>query len=107
MAVGTHIDYGAIFTGYLGLFLAGCVYAAMGIFASSLTDNQVVAFIIAIFLGLNLSPKFFENCPSGVFRATCPVSHLPPLVRVQSEPSAPKARKILGNMVILATCPPC
>ena len=52
MAVGTNIDYGAIFTGYLGLFLAGAVYASMGIFASSLTDNQVVGFIIAIFFVL-------------------------------------------------------
>jgi len=52
IAVGTNIDYGAVFTGYLGLFLAGAVYAAMGVFASSLTDNQVVGFIIAIFFVL-------------------------------------------------------
>tara|TARA_Y100000590_G_scaffold389627_1_gene464781 strand:+ start:4602 stop:5315 length:714 start_codon:yes stop_codon:yes gene_type:complete len=52
LAVGTNIDYGAIFTGYLGLFLAGSVYASMGLFASSLTDNQVVGFIIAIFFVL-------------------------------------------------------
>jgi ABC-2 type transport system permease protein len=52
VAVGTNIDYGAVFTGYLGLFLAGSVYASMGIFASSLTDNQVVGFIIAIFFVL-------------------------------------------------------
>jgi len=52
ISVGTNIDYGAIFTGYLGLFLAGSVYASMGIFASSLTDNQVVGFIIAIFFVL-------------------------------------------------------
>jgi len=52
VAVGSNIDYGAIFTGYLGLFLAGSVYASMGIFASSLTDNQVVGFIIAIFFVL-------------------------------------------------------
>ena len=52
IAVGTNIDYGAIFTGYLGLFLAGSVYASMGIFASRLTDNQVVGFIIAIFFVL-------------------------------------------------------
>ena len=52
VAVGTNIDYGAIFTGYLGLFLAGSVYASMGLFASSLTDNQVVGFIIAIFFVL-------------------------------------------------------
>ena len=49
---GTNIDYGALFTGYLGLFFVGAVYASMGTFASSLFDNQVVAFIIAVFLVL-------------------------------------------------------
>ena len=48
--VGTNVDYGAVFTGYLGLALAGAVYSSVGIFASSLTDNQVVAFIIGIFI---------------------------------------------------------
>ena len=48
--VGTNIDYGAVFTGYLGLALAGAVYSSVGTFASSVTDNQVVAFIIGIFI---------------------------------------------------------
>ena len=48
--VGTNIDYGAVFTGYLGLALAGAVYSSIGTFASSITDNQVVAFIIGIFI---------------------------------------------------------
>ena len=52
MNVGTNIDYGAVFTGYLGLALAGAVYSSVGIFASSTTDNQVVAFIIGIFFVL-------------------------------------------------------
>jgi len=46
--VGTNIDHGAVFTGYLGLVLLGGVYTAIGIFASSLTENQVIAFIIGI-----------------------------------------------------------
>ena len=50
--VGTNIDYGAVFTGYLGLALAGAVYSSVGTFASSVTDNQVVAFIIGIFIVL-------------------------------------------------------
>jgi len=50
--VGTNIDYGAAFTGYLGLALAGGVYCAVGTFASGLTDNQVIAFIIGIFIVL-------------------------------------------------------
>ena len=39
-----------MFTGYLGLALAGAVYSSVGTFASSVTDNQVVAFIIGIFI---------------------------------------------------------
>ncbi len=48
IAVGNEIDHGAVFTGYLGLALVGGVYASIGLFASGLTDNQVVSFIIAI-----------------------------------------------------------
>lgn len=46
--VGTNIDHGAVFTAYLGIALVGAVYASVGVFASSLTDNQVISFIIAI-----------------------------------------------------------
>jgi len=46
--VGTNIDHGAVISGYIGLALMGGVYAAIGIFSSSITDNQVVAFIIGI-----------------------------------------------------------
>ena len=47
-AVGTNIDHGAVFTGYIGLALLGGVYTAVSLFASSLSDNQVIAFIIGI-----------------------------------------------------------
>tara|TARA_Y100001970_G_scaffold283093_1_gene397448 strand:+ start:585 stop:1301 length:717 start_codon:yes stop_codon:yes gene_type:complete len=49
---GTDIDYGAIFTGYLGLFLLGAVYSSIGIFASSISKDQIVAFIVGVFLVL-------------------------------------------------------
>jgi len=51
MLFGTGIDYGAILCGYLGLFLVGGVYTAIGIFASSIQTNQILAFIIALLLG--------------------------------------------------------
>ncbi len=41
-------DWGPMFTGFLGLFLLGYCLCAIGIFASSLTENQVVAFVFAI-----------------------------------------------------------
>jgi ABC-2 type transport system permease protein len=46
--VGSNVDHGAVFTGYLGLALLGGVYTAIGIFASSVTENQVIAFIVGI-----------------------------------------------------------
>jgi len=45
---GTGIDYGAIFTGYLGLLFAGAAYIGIGIFASTLSPNQVLSFIVAL-----------------------------------------------------------
>jgi ABC-2 type transport system permease protein len=48
LAVGTHVDIGAVITGYVGLVLVGAFYAAVGTFASSLTENQVVSLIVAI-----------------------------------------------------------
>ncbi|MBC8174086.1 MAG: ABC transporter permease subunit [Candidatus Marinimicrobia bacterium] len=50
--VGAHIDFGAVFTGYFGLALVGAFYASIGTFASSVTENQVVAFIIGVFIVL-------------------------------------------------------
>ena len=40
------IDSGPVVGGYVGLILMAGVYVAIGVFASSLTDNQVVAFIL-------------------------------------------------------------
>ncbi len=45
-----NLDTGAIWGSYIGLiFLASC-YGAIGLFSSSLTDNQIVAFIVAVLL---------------------------------------------------------
>ncbi len=40
-------DMGPIGTGYLGLFLLGCTSLAIGLFASSLTSNQIVSAVVA------------------------------------------------------------
>jgi ABC-2 type transport system permease protein len=40
------IDNGPVIGGYFGLLLMAGVYVAIGLFASSLTENQVIAFII-------------------------------------------------------------
>jgi len=41
-----------ILTGYIGLFLVGSCILSVGIFASSITENQIIAFIIGISISL-------------------------------------------------------
>jgi len=45
-----NIDSGAVIGSYIGLFLLGGAFTAIGIFSSSLTKNQIIAFAIAVFL---------------------------------------------------------
>ncbi len=44
------IDTGATITSYIGLILLGATFVAIGIFSSSLTNSQIVAFILGMFL---------------------------------------------------------
>ncbi|MBN1633841.1 MAG: ABC transporter permease subunit [Ignavibacteria bacterium] len=44
------VDIGTIFTAYLGILFTCAVYISIGLFASSLTENQVVAFIITFII---------------------------------------------------------
>ena len=44
------VDMGGTWGSYLGLMLLGMVFVAVGLFASSLTENQIVSFIVALFL---------------------------------------------------------
>ena len=45
-----NLDAGAIIGSYLGLALLAGVFVAIGLLASSLTNNQIVAFLLAVFL---------------------------------------------------------
>lgn len=45
-----NIDMGGTWGSYIGLLLLGGIYAAIGIFASAITENQIVSFILAVFL---------------------------------------------------------
>lgn len=45
-----NIDTAGVAGSYIGLFLLGSAFASVGIFASSLTENQIVAFLVALFL---------------------------------------------------------
>ncbi|HWZ14413.1 MAG TPA: gliding motility-associated ABC transporter substrate-binding protein GldG [Mucilaginibacter sp.] len=45
-----NIDTGGVIGSYIGLFLLGGVFCAIGLFASSVSKNQIIAFTIAVFL---------------------------------------------------------
>jgi len=45
-----NLDLGSIWGSYIGLIMLGGAFVSIGIFSSSLSDNQIVSFIIAIFL---------------------------------------------------------
>ncbi len=52
MAVYAKPEPGPILSGYLGLFLVGCAFVAIGVFFSSLTSSQVVAGVATFGVGL-------------------------------------------------------
>ncbi len=45
-----NIDTAGVIGSYIGLILLGATFTAIGIWASSLNENQIIAFIIAVFL---------------------------------------------------------
>lgn len=49
-----NIDSAGFFGSFIGLIFIGAVFVAIGLFSSSLTDNQITAFVIGVFLGFVL-----------------------------------------------------
>ena len=56
--IENNIDTGAIMGSYTGLFFLAASFTAVGIYCSSLTSNQIVAFLIALFLSFILYRGF-------------------------------------------------
>lgn len=45
-----NMDLGATWGSYMGLFLLASCFVSIGLFASAITDNQIVSFIVSMFL---------------------------------------------------------
>jgi len=62
------LDWGPVAGGYAGAVLLGAAYGAIGVLASTMTRNQIVAFIIGmvICLALSLVDKMLFFFPPGV-----------------------------------------
>ncbi len=50
LEVNASPDYGPILTGLTGLVLVGGLYLAIGTFASAATQNQIIAFLLTVFV---------------------------------------------------------
>lgn len=55
-----NIDSAAVVGSYIGLVLLGAVFCAIGVFASSLTDSQIIAFIVGVFFCFILYAGFSQ-----------------------------------------------
>ncbi|MGE0770941.1 MAG: ABC transporter permease subunit [Cyclobacteriaceae bacterium] len=47
-----NMDLGQVLCGYLALLLMSAAYTSIGLYASSITNNQIVAFLSALFIAL-------------------------------------------------------
>ena len=62
-----NVDSGAFWGSFLGLVFLSAVYVAIGTFASSLSSNQIVAFVVAVVIsffmlyGFDLIAAFFKS----------------------------------------------
>jgi len=62
-----NVDVGGILGSYFGLFFLGAVFVAIGIFCSSITSNQIVAFILGVFLCFFIYLAFSYLSQFGIF----------------------------------------
>ncbi len=62
------LDWGPVWGGYLGLLLMGAAFLAVGLMASSFTENQIIAFVIALFISMLLLmlDRFIAFLPSAL-----------------------------------------
>ncbi|HSL81606.1 MAG TPA: ABC-2 transporter permease [Thermoanaerobaculia bacterium] len=67
VALHSEIDWGVVAAGYLGVLLIGALFLAIGLFASALTSNQIIAAVMsfAILLGVTCLTflEYFVNAP--------------------------------------------
>jgi len=63
-----NIDHGAVITGYLGLIFMSAAYISIGIFTSSVSNNQIIGFLLALAIGIMFQFLFslIASATSGI-----------------------------------------
>ena len=81
----TRMDWGQMATGYLGVLLLGGACLALGVFASSLTQNQIIAaissFALLLLFWLIGAQQDVGSAPGGILSALSLREHLPNLAK--------------------------
>lgn len=62
-----NVDTGGTIGSYFGLLLLGCVFVSIGIFTSSITSNQIIAFLTAVLLCFFMFIGFESIASFGAF----------------------------------------
>lgn len=81
------IDHGSVLGGYLGMILMSAAYIGIGLFASSVSNNQIVSFLFALFIGIffqilfNILSDSFTGIISIVFNYLSLSTHFESLSR--------------------------
>ncbi len=65
-----NLDSGAIVGSYIGLFLLAAIFVSIGLFASSMVRNQIVAFVLATFLCFFFYLAFYYLSTLPIFLGT-------------------------------------
>ncbi len=63
-----NIDVGGTWGSYIGLFFLAGIYSAIGIFSSSITENQIISFILALVTSFMFFIGFDTISSLGVFK---------------------------------------
>lgn len=81
------LDLGRTLAGYFGLFLISAAYISLGLFASSITEDQVVAFVLSLIMGICFFILFsvlgnnLSGTASEIFNYSSFFTHYEPMVR--------------------------
>ncbi len=86
LEVFASLDWGVVASGYIGVFLLGAGFISLGIFTSSLTENQIVAAVLSfgallIFWALVWAKSYLGPVAGHAVELISIVTHLEPFTR--------------------------
>ncbi|RMF23682.1 MAG: ABC transporter permease [Bacteroidetes bacterium] len=82
-----NIDHGGTLSGYLGLLLLSGAFISIGLFASSITNNQIVAFLLGVSINVvfhllfGFLAHFFTGLPAEIFSVLSSGNHFDSISR--------------------------